>query len=131
MQRNADIGLFTRPSRLDSVLKAVGYKAVGSIVWGDAHLDTISNHDFDPVFFHTSGKDPPDGNVVFTLNFHGPASQDPGDGALQLNQIISTQNSPFKTWFIETLTASCSSSVHLKNQVRPPDRNMSGPSKYC
>ena len=66
----------------DSVLKAVGYKAVGSIVWGDADLDTVSNHNFDPVLFHTPGKDCPNRNVVLTFNFHGAATKDPGNSAL-------------------------------------------------
>jgi len=67
---------------VDSVLKSVGYKAVGSIIWGDADLDTVSNHHFDPVLFHAPGKDAPNCDVVLTFNFHGAATKDPCDSAL-------------------------------------------------
>lgn len=68
---------------------------MGCVVRGDAYLNLVSNHHFNSVFFHPSGKYTPYGDIVLTLNFHGAATKHPGDNSLHVNQIVSTQDTPF------------------------------------
>ena len=59
--------------------EAVGDQSVGGIIGGNAHLDAIPDHHFDPMLFHSSRKYAPNNDVVVTLDFHGATTEDFGD----------------------------------------------------
>ena len=67
------------------VLEAIGDQAVGGVIRGHTHLNSVSNHDLYAVFLHTAGENAPYGHIIFALNFHGPTPQNPCDLTLQLN----------------------------------------------
>ena len=70
---------------------------MGCIVGRYTHLNTVPDHHLDSVLFHPSRKHPPDCDVVIAMDFHGTTTEDLCDYALQLDQIVSAQNAPFKT----------------------------------
>ena len=49
---------------------------MGGIIGGDTDLDAVSNHNFDSMFFHSSGQYTPYDNIIITLDFHRTAPQD-------------------------------------------------------
>ncbi len=76
-------------------LVAVGYDSMGGIIRGDAYLDPIPFYDSDSVLFHAAGKNGPHSYTVVAFDFHTPATQDPGNHTLHLDEIVSCQNTPF------------------------------------
>lgn len=69
----------------DNLLVTVGYQAVCCIVRGYADLDSVADHDLDPVLLHSSGQHAPYHDIIVTFNFHAAATQDFGDRTIQLD----------------------------------------------
>lgn len=51
---------------------------MGGIIWGNAYLNTVSNHDLDSVLFHPSGKTAPHDKILIAMNFNDSGTQNPG-----------------------------------------------------
>ena len=64
---------------------------MAGIIRGDAHLDPVSNNYLDLMLLHSTGKHRGNLDVFVTLDFHGSSPQHPGDHALQMYEIVSTQ----------------------------------------
>ncbi len=52
---------------------------MGWIIWGDAYLDLVSNHNLDSVHFYSPGKTTQDNDIVIAMNFHDSTAQHLGD----------------------------------------------------
>jgi hypothetical protein len=68
---------------------------MGRIIRGNTYLYTIPFYDSDSILFHPAGKNGPHRYIVVALDFHAPATQDPGNHTFQLDEIASCQNTPF------------------------------------
>ncbi len=55
---------------------------MGGVIRGDTDLDPVSDHDFNPMFFHSSGKHALNHDIVVARYFHGAATQNLGDLSL-------------------------------------------------
>jgi hypothetical protein len=66
------------------------------------------------MLFHPAGENTSDDDLIITFYFHGPATQYPGNDALQLDQIVSTQWPSFK---IKTVIVDLTQSVNSKKKL--------------
>jgi len=67
------------------LFKTIGDQPMGGVIRRYADLYPVTLNYLDPVFFHSTGKDAGDHNVIIALNFHGPSAHDPGYNTLQFD----------------------------------------------
>ncbi len=58
---------------------------MGCIIRRYADLNTVADHHFDPVLFHSTRKNASYRDVIFAMNFHGTTAKNLGNDAFQLN----------------------------------------------
>jgi len=61
-------------------------------------LHWIARHHLYSVLFHPACQGAAKDNVIVTFDLHHPATQDPGHGALHLDQIVSAHGTPLGHW---------------------------------
>ena len=58
---------------------------MGCIVRGNADLNTVADHNLDPVLFHPARKHTPYSKIIVALDFHGAAAEDLGHYSFKLD----------------------------------------------
>ena len=76
-------------------LEAVSDDSMCGIIGGNTYLYPVPFYNPYSVLFHPARKHGPHGHVVVAFDFHSSATQDLGDHTLQLDKIISCQDTPF------------------------------------
>lgn len=76
-------------------LVAVSNDSMGGVIRGNTYLNSIPLYHANSVFFHSAGENGPHNDIIVALNFHATATQNLGDYTLQLDEIFSSQDTPF------------------------------------
>lgn len=69
----------------NGLVESKGYDAMGGIIGGDADLNAVTFYDLNPVLLHAAGENTSDNDLIIAFDFHSPATQYPGNNALQLD----------------------------------------------